>query len=78
MFQPTLMGQGTLDQQAEWLGKAWNLEIIGKLFHISMYILTCLDFDIEKSDHVPDVSNRETKSICQNWLYKMLTCGISY
>ena len=37
MFQPTLMGQGTLDQQAEWLGKAWNLEIIGKLFHFCMY-----------------------------------------
>ena len=39
MFQPTLMGQGTLDQQAEWLGKAWNLEIIGKLFHFSMYVV---------------------------------------
>ncbi|TRY67780.1 hypothetical protein TCAL_02920 [Tigriopus californicus] len=29
MFIPTLMGQGTLDQQAEWLGRAWNMEIIG-------------------------------------------------
>eukprot|EP00095_Tigriopus_kingsejongensis_P009257 maker-scaffold922_size80897-snap-gene-0.22 protein:Tk09257 transcript:maker-scaffold922_size80897-snap-gene-0.22-mRNA-1 annotation:"probable peroxisomal acyl-coenzyme a oxidase 1" len=29
MFLPTLMGQGTLDQQAQWLGRAWNLEIIG-------------------------------------------------
>ena len=29
MFQPTLMGQATLDQQAKWFGRAWNLEIIG-------------------------------------------------
>ena len=30
MFQPTIAGQGTLEQQVKWLGKAWNLEIIGK------------------------------------------------
>ena len=30
MFQPTLMGQGTLEQQAKWLGGAWNLDFIGK------------------------------------------------
>ncbi|XP_017768288.1 PREDICTED: probable peroxisomal acyl-coenzyme A oxidase 1 [Nicrophorus vespilloides] len=29
MFIPTLMGQGTIDQQAEWIQRAWNLEIIG-------------------------------------------------
>ena len=30
MFQPTIAGQGTMEQQVKWLGKAWNLEIIGK------------------------------------------------
>ena len=30
MFQPTIAGQGTLEQQVKWLGKAWNLELIGK------------------------------------------------
>ena len=30
MFQPTIFGQGTPEQQAKWLGKAWNLEIIGR------------------------------------------------
>lgn len=29
MFVPTILGQGTLDQQGEWLGRAWNLEILG-------------------------------------------------
>lgn len=29
MFLPTIMGQGTSEQQAEWMGRAWNLEIIG-------------------------------------------------
>lgn len=29
MFVPTLLGQGTSDQQAEFLGRAWNLEILG-------------------------------------------------
>lgn len=29
MFVPTIMGQGTLEQQIEWLGKAWDCSIIG-------------------------------------------------
>ncbi|CAG0919319.1 unnamed protein product [Notodromas monacha] len=29
MFLTTLTGQGTLEQQTEWLGRAWNCEIIG-------------------------------------------------
>ncbi|XP_060516308.1 probable peroxisomal acyl-coenzyme A oxidase 1 [Cylas formicarius] len=29
MFIPTLMGQGTFDQQAEWIEKAWQCDIIG-------------------------------------------------
>lgn len=29
MFVPTIMGQGTMDQQVEWLSKAWDCEIIG-------------------------------------------------
>nr|CAI5843398.1 unnamed protein product [Callosobruchus analis] len=29
MFIPTLMGQGTVEQQAEWIQKAWNCDIIG-------------------------------------------------
>ncbi|KAF5284747.1 hypothetical protein FQA39_LY04472 [Lamprigera yunnana] len=29
MFIPTIMGQGTYDQQGEWIQKAWNCDIIG-------------------------------------------------
>lgn len=29
MFIPALMGQANMDQQAEWLVKAYNLNIIG-------------------------------------------------
>ncbi|KAK7083992.1 Acyl-coenzyme A oxidase (Acyl-CoA oxidase) [Halocaridina rubra] len=29
MFLPSIMGQGTIDQQAEWMGRAWAGEIIG-------------------------------------------------
>ena len=29
MFIPALMGQGTSEQQAEWLEKAYNLKIMG-------------------------------------------------
>lgn len=29
MFLPTLLGQATTEQQAEFLGRAWNLEILG-------------------------------------------------
>lgn len=29
MFLPTILGQGTTEQQVEWLGRAWNMEILG-------------------------------------------------
>ncbi|KAJ9577675.1 hypothetical protein L9F63_005755, partial [Diploptera punctata] len=29
MFLPTIVGQGTVEQQAEWMGRAWNCDIIG-------------------------------------------------
>ncbi|XP_045482305.1 probable peroxisomal acyl-coenzyme A oxidase 1 [Harmonia axyridis] len=29
MFIPTLLGQGTLEQQGEWLNKAWNCQVVG-------------------------------------------------
>ena len=40
MFQPTLYGQASLDQQAKWLGRAWNLEIIGKCTYTSLLTVT--------------------------------------
>lgn len=29
MFIPTIMGQGTIEQQAEWITRAWFCNIIG-------------------------------------------------
>ncbi|KAK9889088.1 hypothetical protein WA026_004361 [Henosepilachna vigintioctopunctata] len=29
MFIPTLLGQGTIEQQTEWINKAWNCHIVG-------------------------------------------------
>lgn len=29
MFLPTILGQGTSDQQVEWMGRAWNMSILG-------------------------------------------------
>lgn len=37
MFVPTLMGQATLKQQAYWIGRAWNCEIIGTYAQVSVY-----------------------------------------
>lgn len=28
MFLPTVMGQGTMQQQAYWVSRAWNCEIM--------------------------------------------------
>lgn len=28
MFIPTIIGQGTMAQQAHWVGRAWNMEIM--------------------------------------------------
>ncbi|XP_037035975.1 probable peroxisomal acyl-coenzyme A oxidase 1 [Bradysia coprophila] len=29
MFLPTILGQGTTEQQVEWLGRAWSMDILG-------------------------------------------------
>lgn len=29
MFLPTILGQGTTEQQVEWLGRAWSMNILG-------------------------------------------------
>lgn len=36
MFVPTILGQGTLEQQGEWLGRAWNMEIVGTYAQVSL------------------------------------------
>lgn len=42
MFLPTIMGQGTSEQQAEWMGRAWNLEIMGTYAQVGW--LACFGF----------------------------------
>lgn len=37
MFVPTILGQGTLEQQGEWLGRAWNMEIVGTYAQVSLF-----------------------------------------
>lgn len=37
MFLPTIMGQGTSEQQAEWMGRAWNLEIMGTYAQVRVW-----------------------------------------
>lgn len=41
MFIPTIMGQGTLEQQGEWIGRAFSNQIIGtyaQVFFIIYYL----------------------------------------
>lgn len=38
MFVPTILGQGTIEQQGEWLGRAWNLEILGTYAQVSRMV----------------------------------------
>lgn len=40
MFIPALMGQGTEEQQAEWLPKAYRLNIIGTYAQVRTLIIT--------------------------------------
>lgn len=37
MFIPTLMGQGTVNQQAEWIQRAWGCDIIGTYAQVSIF-----------------------------------------
>lgn len=39
MFVPTILGQGTLEQQAYWIGRAWNKEIIGTYAQVRLGII---------------------------------------
>lgn len=36
MFVTTIMGQGTIEQQAEWIQKAWNLDIFGTYAQVNI------------------------------------------
>ena len=54
MFQPTIYGQGTPEQQTKWLGRAWNLEIIGTQIthcygHVSLLTVPLMSY-CTKSD----------------------------
>lgn len=45
MFIPTIMGQGTMEQQGEWVGRAYSNQIIGTyaqvfiIFIIFLFVL---------------------------------------
>ena len=41
MFLPALIGQGTIEQQAEWVGRAWAGEIIGTYAQVKAVGLIC-------------------------------------
>ena len=36
MFLPTIAGQGTVEQQAYWISRAWNLEVVGTYAQVSV------------------------------------------
>lgn len=40
MFITTLMGQATLEQQAEWIQRAWNLDILGTYAQVIVFIIS--------------------------------------
>lgn len=45
MFIPTIMGQGTLEQQGEWIGRAFSNQIIGTYAQVLVLIsYSYLDF----------------------------------
>lgn len=38
MFIPTIMGQGTLEQQGEWVGRAFSNQILGTYAQVFYYL----------------------------------------
>lgn len=38
MFIPTVMGQGTYEQQAEWIQRAWSCEMIGTYAQVNLIL----------------------------------------
>lgn len=47
MFIPTLMGQGTYEQQAEWIQTAWNCDIIGTYAQVGRTIIFCTNQQVK-------------------------------
>lgn len=39
MFLPTLMGQGTPEQQTEWVGRVYSKEILGTYAQVNLKLL---------------------------------------
>lgn len=46
MFIPTLLGQGSMDQQTEWINKAWNCQIVGTYAQVSTKFSNWLNLKI--------------------------------
>lgn len=66
MFLPTIVGQGTYEQQEKWMYRAWNMEILGtyaqtELGHGTFLrgLQTTATFDVERQEfviHSPSIS----------------------
>lgn len=66
MFVPTIVGQGTVEQQEKWMYRAWNMEILGtyaqtELGHGTFLrgLQTTATFDVERQEfvlHSPSIS----------------------
>lgn len=54
MFVPTILGQGTLEQQGDWLGRAWNLEILGTYAQVRYKLLKLQQNSKKGEKHVMD------------------------
>lgn len=37
MFVPAILGQATLEQQGDWLDRAWNFEILGTYAQVKFF-----------------------------------------
>lgn len=59
MFLPTIIGQGTIEQQEKWIHRAWNIEFLGtyaqtELGHGTFLrgLQTTATFDVERQEFV--------------------------
>lgn len=46
MFIPALMGQATLEQQAYWVGRSWNCEIIGTYAQVNLILFYFINIGV--------------------------------
>lgn len=68
MFVPTIIGQGTLEQQAKWLLRALNVEILGTYVQVNRLKIILIILNLFRLKFIIQISDGAWSRDISSWL----------